>query len=202
MFKSYLRTVGVVWPILDIDFMLNFKTRAISYFHCVQRLNVNCICCIIQKIYWCAILYSRSATCHALNIRFFLVCPIWFAHRFVVVFLASIAYDWFNRSLRDCFTLQWCNNEQVCVSNHQPQDCLLRRRSKKISKFRVTGSHEWPVTRKMLPFDDVIMIRKKGHNQPIPNHSNETHRVCRILQILLPCWHYVCLCVGIVGITR
>ena len=60
------------------------------------------------------------------------------------------------------------------VSNHQPHDCLLnrlfRRRSKKTSKLRVTGlvrgihrgpgnsPHKWPVTRKMFPFDDVIMF--------------------------------------------
>ena len=59
------------------------------------------------------------------------------------------------------------------ISNHQPHDCLLNhlfgRRSKKTSKLRVTGlcagihrgpvnsPHKWPVTRKMLPFDDVIM---------------------------------------------
>ena len=57
--------------------------------------------------------------------------------------------------------------------NHQPRDCVLnrlfRRRSKKTSKLRVTGlcagnspatvnsPHKGPVTRKMLPFDDVIM---------------------------------------------
>ena len=60
------------------------------------------------------------------------------------------------------------------VSNHQPNGCLLNRlfgrRSKKTSKLRVTGlcagnsqgtvnsPHKWPVTRKMFPFDDVIMI--------------------------------------------
>ena len=53
------------------------------------------------------------------------------------------------------------------VSNHQPHHCLLSRlfrsRSKKTSKLRVTGRwpvnspHKWPVTRKMFPFDDVIM---------------------------------------------
>ena len=59
------------------------------------------------------------------------------------------------------------------VSNYQPHSCLLnrlfRRRSKKKSKLRVTGlcarnspgpvnsPHKWPVTRKMFPFDDVIM---------------------------------------------
>ena len=59
------------------------------------------------------------------------------------------------------------------VSNHQPHGCLLnrlfRRRWKKTSKLRVTGlcvgnsqgpvnsPHKGPVTRKMFPFDDVIM---------------------------------------------
>ena len=62
------------------------------------------------------------------------------------------------------------------VSNHQPHDCLLnrlfRRRSKKTSRLRVAGlcvgnspgpvnsPRKWPVTRKMFPFDDVIM---SGH---------------------------------------
>ena len=40
-------------------------------------------------------------------------------------------------------TLRWRNNGHDSVSNHQPHDCLLnrlfRRRSKKISKLRVTG---------------------------------------------------------------
>ena len=40
-------------------------------------------------------------------------------------------------------TLQWRHNRRDNVSNHQPHDCLLnslfRRRSKKISKLRVTG---------------------------------------------------------------
>ena len=68
-------------------------------------------------------------------------------------------------------TLRWRHNGHDSVSNHQPHDCLLnrlfRRRSKKTSKLRVTGicvrnspvnsPHKWPVTRKMFPFDDVIM---------------------------------------------
>ena len=72
------------------------------------------------------------------------------------------------------YTLRWRHNERDSVSNHQPHDCLLnglfRRRSKKTSKLRVTGlcagnspgpvnyPHKGPVTRKMFPFDDVIMI--------------------------------------------
>ena len=71
--------------------------------------------------------------------------------------------------------LHWRHNGCDCVPNHQPYDCLLnrlfRRRSKKISKLRVTGlcegnspgtgnsPHKWPVTPKMFPFYDVIMPR-------------------------------------------
>ena len=69
--------------------------------------------------------------------------------------------------------LHWRHNDHDSVSNHQPHGCLLkrffRRRSKKTSKVRVTGlcvgnspgpvnsPHKGPVTRKMFPFDDVIM---------------------------------------------
>ena len=71
-------------------------------------------------------------------------------------------------------TLHWRHNGRDSVSNHQPHNCLLnrlfRRRSKKTSQLPVTGlcewgihrwpvnsPHKWPVTRKMFPFDDVIM---------------------------------------------
>ena len=69
--------------------------------------------------------------------------------------------------------LRWRHNDHDSVSNYQPHGCLLnrlfRRRSKKTSKFRVTGlcvgnspgpvnsPHKGPITRKMFPFDDVIM---------------------------------------------
>ena len=68
--------------------------------------------------------------------------------------------------------LQWRHNGRHSVSNHQPQDCLLkclfRCRSKKTSKLRVTGlcvrnsPHKWLVMRKMFPFDDVIMLCNLG----------------------------------------
>ena len=79
---------------------------------------------------------------------------------------------WF--SIRDDDnTLRWRHNDHAGVSNHEPYGCLLNRllrhRSKKTSKLRVTGlcvgnspgpvnsPHKGPVTRKMFPFDDVIM---------------------------------------------
>ena len=36
-------------------------------------------------------------------------------------------------------SLEWRHNGPDSVSNHQPHGCLLRRRSRKISKLRVTG---------------------------------------------------------------
>ena len=65
-------------------------------------------------------------------------------------------------------------NDHDGVSNHQPHGYLLNRlfgrRSKKTSKLCVTGlcagsspgpvnsPHKGPVTRKIFPFDDVIML--------------------------------------------
>ena len=69
------------------------------------------------------------------------------------------------------YTQQLRHNQRDGVSNHQRIDCLpkrlFRRRSKKTSKFCVIyfarGIHRWsmhkgPVTRKMFPFDNVIML--------------------------------------------
>ena len=74
-------------------------------------------------------------------------------------------------------SLHWHHNDLDGVSNHQPHGCLLnrlfRRRSKKTPKLRVTGlfvgnsprpmnsPHKGPVTRSMLPFDDVILIKTR-----------------------------------------
>ena len=67
-------------------------------------------------------------------------------------------------------SLQWRHNDRNGVSNHQPHHCLFnrlfRRRSKKTPKLRVTGllcvtgefPAQRPVTLKMFPFDDVIMM--------------------------------------------
>ena len=48
--------------------------------------------------------------------------------------------------LSRAWPLQWRHNERDSVSNQQPRDCSLKRlfmrKSKKISKFRVTGLYE------------------------------------------------------------
>ena len=71
--------------------------------------------------------------------------------------------------------LRWRHNTYDGVSNHQSHDCLrnrlIRSRSKKTWRLRVTGlcvgnspvtgefPEHGPVTRKMFPSDDVIIIR-------------------------------------------
>ena len=78
-------------------------------------------------------------------------------------------------------SLKWRHNGHDSVSNHQPHDCLLNRlfsrRSKKISKLRVTGlcagnspeTGEFPAqmvsNAEMFPFHDVIMFLAKWPNQ-------------------------------------
>ena len=54
------------------------------------------------------------------------------------------------------WSLQWRQNGRDGVSNHQPRDCLLNRLLRHRSK---NSPHKGQVTRKMFPFDDVIMTR-------------------------------------------
>ena len=96
-----------------------------------------------------------------------------------------------------CCSLRWRQNGRHSVSNHQPHDCLFnrlfRRRSKKASKLRVTGlcvgnspgpvnsPHKGPVTRKMFPFDDVIMV---DFDDLIPASDIRIER----RQVVFLCW--------------
>ena len=89
-------------------------------------------------------------------------------------------------SVEKATALQWRHTGRDGVSNHQPPDCLLirlfRRRSKKISKLRVTGlcAGNSPVTDEfsaqkasnveMFPLDDVIM----GAYPIISNHRTDS----------------------------
>ena len=73
-------------------------------------------------------------------------------------------------------SLQWRHNESDGVSNHHPHDCFhncLFRQIKEnikaslafvrgIHRCPVNSLHKGPVTRKMFPFDDVIMFAVKS----------------------------------------
>ena len=76
-------------------------------------------------------------------------------------------------------TLQWRHNERDGVSNHQPRDSLLysgagQRKHQSsaslvfvwgIPRWPVNSPHKRPVTRKMFPFDNVIMKKAEIINE-------------------------------------
>ena len=102
-------------------------------------------------------------------------------------------HQWFDHEVYE--TLEH-HKERNGVSNYRCLDCflnrVLRRKSKKTSKFRFTGlcvreiyrwpvnsRHKGPVTRKMFPFDDVIMKFPSPALPAINNlhHVNGVHNI-------------------------
>ena len=125
----------------------------ISLIQCVRYICVCMDAYILIQHKWMHIIFIEFYTCKVIkNWTFWL-------------FLSVYAFV--------CISLRCRHNDQDGVSNHQPHGCLLNRlfrgRSNKTSKLRVTGlcvgnspgpvnsPHKGPVTRKMFPFDDVIM---------------------------------------------
>ena len=113
--------------------------------------------------------YPGLTFCDCVSIDDPVTHKLWYSRMFICVNLVKWGYQ----KVSSRITLHWRHNGRDGVSNHQPYDCLLnrlfRRRSKKTSKLcvlafvrgihrgPVNSPHKWPVTRKMFPFDDVIM---------------------------------------------
>ena len=122
--------------------------------------------------YWVRIIYHVCPNIRERSLRCIIRCiDSLIKHHMVCINL------WRVQSVRSMWhspPLHRRHNDDDSVSNHQPHVCLLnrlfRRRSRKTSKLRVTGlcagnspgpvssPHKGPITRKMFPFDDVIVI--------------------------------------------
>ena len=101
-------------------------------------------------------------------------------------------------------SLWWRHNGRDGVSNHQPHHCLLnssadQRKNQSSASLAFVGGihrgpvnsrHKWSVTRKMFPFDDVIMLleARSGHvnewwykltNNNFMNLANKNHCIDR-----------------------
>ena len=124
--------------------------------------------------------YSTISKAKVRKIIFVLV-QWYYALRYSIMYDSTFAWVLYNpvviwgrfRQSVIFIALQWRHNERDGASNHQPHDCLLNRlfrhRSIKhqrsaslafvrgIHRWPVNSPHKWPVTRKMFPFDDVIM---------------------------------------------
>ena len=120
-----------------------------------------------------SLLWQRLLNIHFVNLGYSGFFVLWPCTQPFMAFYEWVAHHLFTSDCGYIITLWWRHNDHDSVSNHQPHECLLnrlfRRRSKKTSKLRVTGlcvgnspgpvnsPHKGPVTRKMFPFDDVIM---------------------------------------------
>ena len=86
-------------------------------------------------------------------------------------------------SLITCPLLLWRHNGRDCVSNLQPRNYLLNGSFKEnINVPRpVNSTHKWPVTQKMVPFDDVIMLATchYGHTMPLTIQPDPNMRITR-----------------------
>ena len=135
-----LKHVGLLWPIRSLD-----RKQVHAY-------TIDYKCDLFSSVfYWFSWIFLLSCGHQSFTIRQ----------------TRSWEISWHSKSLH------WRHNDHNGVSNHQPHVCLLnrlfRRRSKKTSKLRITGlcvgnspgqvnsPHKGPVTRKMFPFDDIIM---------------------------------------------
>ena len=103
------------------------------------------------------------------------------------------------------FALQWHHIERNGASNHRHLYCLLnswsRRRSKKTLKIRVAGlcagnspvtvkiSAQRTITRKMFPFDDVIMVRWRNLENVFI--LAVTHYSCELNVVSILAKHYI-----------
>ena len=108
-----------------------------------------------------------------------------------------------SQSIAVATALKWRHNECNGVSNNRHLECLLnclfRSRSKDTSKLRAAGlcagnspvtgdfPHKGPVTRKMFPFDYVIMRYPFGHDRPICwYHVWKNHLCMTFLDVFVP----------------
>ena len=140
--------------------------------------------CDIQKIYWCFIYITVNFVGVVMTVK-----TDWWN---LITHLLTYSIPAITHVQRRQRALHWRHNDHDDVSNHQPHGCLLnrlfRRRSKKKSKLRVTGlcvgnspepvnsPHKGPVTRKMFPFDDVIMV-EGSVTQPFGFELSQSHQI-------------------------
>ena len=106
-----------------------------------QEISSHSICNYIPQYLWDVILLAP-----ALDTCFCHTSPhiCWLSFTMVVhMYQRRRRYGELAEPYRQGFPLRWRHNGPDCVSNHQPHDCLLNRllrhRSEKTSKLRVTG---------------------------------------------------------------
>ena len=68
---------------------------------------------------------------------------------------------WYNASWKMHATLPRCNSVYALLWRDNGRDGVSNHWVREIHRRTANSPHKWPVTRKMFPFDDVIMIKIK-----------------------------------------
>ena len=211
-----------MFPFDDAIMKIHFKHGTRFYCYCYKFPGIAARCLICQFADGLRSAPPRNmhmfVLCCILSLFDYALAYILYCYIAVIIML-FLCYD-------VILALHWRHNDHVGVSNHQPRDCLLnrlfRRRTKKTSKLRVTGlcvgnslgpvnsPHKGPVTRKMSPFDDVIMGKPSrplftettlfyGHRNPhykvyIGNRYIKTTASSLCIEAQFPIWKDAAAC--------
>ena len=124
---------------------------------------------------------------------------------FTHICLHEFCFSWLRLNIQ--WPLQWRHNEQDGASNHRHLNYLLnrlfKRRSKKTSNSASLGIHQRPVdspnkrpmSRKIFPFDDVIMTISLFYSEIVTDDLAhwDLYRSINILQAIFSNWlsHFI-----------
>ena len=150
-----------------------------DFAHAARQRCCRSICKILYRYYILHLRYIKINFPSNCNYYEKTTCAIWFPDhhsscRCPRTWWCQAIFEYSTKHSVTRESLLWRHNRCNGVSNHQPYDCLLnrlfRRRSKKTSNSAslafVRGIHRWPVnsphirpvTRKMFPFDEIIVM--------------------------------------------
>ena len=150
--------------------LMEYRQRVFTHYHFPKHHHhIHCIVVSLLYILLCYYAHIWFIMCtHYESYMRVITCWVAWTHIAALVQETAWRCRTGDKLLHEPNILHWRHNGHNSVSNHQPHDCLFSRlfpsRSKETSKLRVTGlcagnsPHKWPATRKMFPFDDVIMF--------------------------------------------
>ena len=142
---------------------------------CIQPMLLLFTLRIISVIIMMYPMSSKQMPCYLQMLIMFRQYVKWTFHLCVSHYDISVHWCWHRLWHISLITLLWRHTARDGVSNDQPHDCLRNlflgahqrkhRRSaslafvRGIHRWSVNPPRKWPVTRKILPCDDVIVIQ-------------------------------------------
>ena len=142
-----------LWPVQYQRMMQKWKTRMHVYQH-VKGKNAKCGSTLVRLMAWCLTAHSHDLNQYLNNKG---------VPHYNDVTMGVMASQ--ISSLAIVYSTVYSGSDQ---RKHQSSTSLALVRG--IHRWPVNSPHKWPVTRKMFPFDDVIMVAFTAREQ-ISNES-------------------------------